>query len=72
MFLRVGDEISCTLLLAQINELCLCRPESEVRNQVEKNTTGNAKIYLIRFPRTLEVKEGGILMHLIHTSVKYR
>lgn len=66
-FLIVNVEISY-ILLAQING----RPESKVRNRVEKNTTGNAKICLTMFPRTLEAKGGGILMHLIHTCVKYR
>lgn len=66
-FLIVDVEVSY-ILLAQING----RPGSKVRNRVEKNTTGNAKIYFIMFPRTLEAKGGGILMHLIHTFVKYR
>ena len=73
MFLRVGVESSYTLLLAQRNGLCLCRPESEVGNQVRgEKTTGKAKMYLIWFPRTLEIKGGGVLIHLIHTPVKYK
>lgn len=68
MFLRVGVEISYALLLAQVYGLCLCRPESKDRNHGEK-ATGNTKIYLIRFPRTLEVKAEAMLMHFIHTSV---